>query len=279
MRKEVLYAILAGISIGLIAAFGTWKVSKLVKVTPPPVIKAQTPTPKVIDSISIDGYKNYDVVIDNPVIKGLYSPNTDIVISTETNDYYVKSNSEGEFEKQIEVPSGLSEIKINETKLKLIYSTEVELGRVGFVGTVTDIASGSIQIKNDKGEIKQISVNDSTTYINSLKKNAIVKITDLAIGDYIVTMGIVSTSKVLDAERILISSPLVENKQSLSLIDKIQVEKITIEKLSKTMINDIKIPTKWNGPNIKELKVGEDLIIVGITKGEKFDLRSIFVVE
>jgi len=269
MRKEVLYAIIAGISIGLLAAFGTWRVSKLVKVTPAPVTKKEVITTKNIDSVTIDGLKNYDVVIENPTIKGLYTPNADIVISTQDSDYYVKSNSEGEFELQIEIPAGLSIIKINDTKLALVYSTEVEAGSVSYAGTITDISSGTIQVKGEKGEIKQISTAETTTYINTLKKNIEVKQTDLAIGDYIVAIGKTNNNKVLSTERILITSPLVENKM--------EFKKILIEKISKTSINDIKLPTKWNGPNIKDLSEGQEIIIVGTTENEKYTLRSIFI--
>lgn len=269
MRKEVLYAIVAGISIGLAVAFGTWKVSKLVKVTPAPIVKRESPTPKPVDTTTITNLKDYDVVTENPIIKGLSAPNKDIIISTQNSDYYIKSNTQGEFEKQIEIPAGMSEVKINETKLILVYSSAVETGKTATAGTVTDIATEAIQIKNDKGEIKQISVNTNTKFINTLKKNIEVKVTDLAIGDYIVAIGIVSVNKVMSSERILITSPLIENK--------IAVEKITIEKLSKTMINDIKLPTKWNGPNVKELEVGEEIYITGFNPDEKtYTLRSIF---
>lgn len=247
----------------------------MVKVTPAPIVKKETPQPKNIDTITIDGLKNYDVVTEDPTIRGLTSPNTDIIISTNDFDYYTKSNTDGEFKKQIEIPAGMSAVTINNVKLILIYSTEVEAGRTAYVGTVTDISSGTIQIKGDKGDIKQISTNKDTKYIsdrlsvNGLKKNIEIKETDLAIGDYVVAMGIPNISKVLTTDRILITSPLVESK--------IEYSKITIEKLTKTMINDITLPKKWNGPNIKELEVGDEIIIVGTRPEEKtYTLRSIF---
>jgi hypothetical protein len=104
-----------------------------------------------------------------------------------------------------------------------------------------------------------------------LKKNAEVKSIDIAIGDYIVAMGFVNGNKVLLAKRILIASPLIENN--------IKVEKIEIVKLSKSYINEIKLPKKWKGPNIKELEVGQEIYIVGTKNEDKFDLRSIFVIQ
>ncbi len=269
MRKEVLYAVVAGISIGLIAAFGTWRISKLVKIKPTPINKIEVPTPKNIDTLTIDGLKNYDVVTDDPIIKGLTSPDSSVVISTNDTDYYTKSNSEGEFEIAIETPSGMSAIKINDQKLILIYSTDVETNKVAYVGTITDISAETIQVRGNKGEILQVSTNNSTRYINNLRKDIEVKMTDLAIGDYVVAIGDQATNKVLTANRILVASPLVDNK--------IEVQRITIEKITKNVINDIKLPAKWNGPNIKELEVGEEVILVGIRVDEKtYTLRSIF---
>lgn len=269
MRKEVVYAIVAGILIGLIVAFGTWRVSKIVKETPMPIAKKETLAPKIIDRISISNFTNYSVVNANPVIKGLASPNSDIVISTEDDDYYTKANKDGEFEAEVEIPAGLSEIKINEEKLLLVYSPQAGENSTSYVGTITDISSGNIQIKSDNGTILQISANDESSYINTLKKNIDIKESDLAIGDYIIAIGKENTNKVLTAQRILVSSPLTENN--------IEVQKITIEKLSKTMINDIKLPTKWNGPNVKELEIGEEIYVAGRRVDDKtYTLRSIF---
>jgi hypothetical protein len=270
MRKEVIFAILAGISIGLVAAFGTWRVSKLVKPTPQSTTKTAKTTPqKKIDTVTIDNLKDYDVVTEIPTIKGLAAPNTDIIVSTQESDYYTKSDSDGEFEIKIEIPTGISEVKINDQKVILVYSSEVESGSVSYAGTITDISSNTIQIKNKEGLILQISTPEETKYINTLKKNVEVKHTDLAIGDYIVAMGKISANKVLTTQRILITSPLMENNY--------QVEKIEIEKLSKTNINNVTLPKKWNGPDIKELEVGKEIYIIGNTNEGRYSLRSIFI--
>ena len=276
MRKEVVFAILAGISIGLIAAFGTWRISKLVKTGPKTVIKKESPAPVKVTSISVENFNDFDVFTDDPTIKGLTTPNSDIVVSTTDKDFYTKSNFDGVFEITIELPAGLSRVMINDKKFIVVYSTEVERGSTSFVGTVTDISSGTIQIKPDKGGILQTSVDENTKYINGLKKNIEIKQSDLAIGDFIVAIGrtngngAVMNSKVLKTERILITSPLSENK--------IEVEKIEIEKLSKTMINDIKLSKKWNGPDIDDLNIGQEIYIIGTRVDDKnYTLRTIFI--
>lgn len=277
MRKEVIYAILAGISIGLFVAFGTWKMTKMIRKTPSISAKKATPNPQNISTLTIDNLKNFDILTNNPKINGLTSPNTDIIVSTQEKDYYTKSNNEGLFEIEFDLPAGISEIKINEQKLILVYSEEFEKyldenetnKTTAYVGTITDISSGTIQIKTSSGDIKQMSTADETSYINTLKKNIEIKATDLAIGDYIVSMGFINGNKVLHAKRILITNPIQENK--------IEAEQITIEKLTKTKINDIILPKKWNGPNIKDLEVEQEIYVTGTKTNDKFDLRSIFI--
>jgi len=83
-----------------------------------------------------------------------------------------------------------------------------------YLGVVTDIADSTIQIKTNEGEIKQIStVNGNVSVINVKgTNNKTVKITDIAIGDYIVAMGYVNSSSVLSAQRILITDPVTDPK-------------------------------------------------------------------
>lgn len=276
MRKEVFFAIVAGTLIGLLIAFGVWKITQSVRKMPIIEIKKNIP-PKVSISLNIENIDDFDVITENPfLIKGSNKPMSDIIISTIDEDFYVKVNKDGIFEKEIDLPAGISELKINEQKIIIVYSsefkkyvtTEEEENSTSYVGTITDIATQTIQVKTTNGDIKQISTSGDTSYINTLKKNTEVKTTDLAIGDYIVAMGFINGNKVLNTKRILIVSPVVTNN--------FEFEKITIEKLTKTTINNITMPKKWKGPNIKELKEGQEVIIVGTKENDKFTLRTIF---
>jgi hypothetical protein len=275
MRKEVVFAIIAGILIGLLGAFGAWKAAKMLKPKPVTIIKKETPQTKKINNLTIDNYKDFDVVTNSPIINGVSEPNAKILITTIENDYFGKANENGEFQIEISIPAGLSKIKIYDLdagtneELTLVYSSEVEEGLSSYIGTVTDISSGTIQVKIQNGGIAQISIESEAKIINTLKKNIEIKETDIAIGDYIVGMGKISANKVLQAKRILVTSPISENK--------VKVEKIIIEKLTKNLINDITLPKKWNGPNIKELEVGQEIYIVGTEAEDKtYTLRSIF---
>ncbi|HCR35621.1 hypothetical protein A2130_00855 [Candidatus Woesebacteria bacterium GWC2_33_12] len=271
MRKETILAILAGISIGLIFAFGSWRLIKNIKRNVPVSTSRPTPIQKTDLFVTLDKLSSFDVIVDKEYrLTGLTNPNSNVLVITEEKDFLTKSNAKGSFEIIVTFPQNLSEVKINDTKINLVFSSEFkELGATSYVGTVTDITGGTIQIKDPQGEIKQASVEDDTKYINTLKKNIEVKSTDLAIGDYIVAMGFINGNKVLKTKRILITSPMEENKFEAKLI--------TIEKLTKTKINDITLPKKWVGPNVKDLEIGQKIIVTGKTENDIFSLRSIFV--
>jgi hypothetical protein len=288
MRKETILAIFAGITIGIIFAFGGWRLVKTFKKNVPITSPQPTPTQKKDFSITLYNLSDFDVVYKDLVsFSGLTDPNTDVFVVTDEKDFSTKSTDNGSFEVDVTLPASLSEVKIfgfknpdqsSETKVKLVSSTEfakaieenTDLTKkpIAYVGTVTDISSGTIQIKDEEGDIKQISLLEETKFINTLKKNVEVKSTDLAIGDYIIAMGFINGNKVLKTQRLLITSPVEENK--------FEVRRITIEKLSKTKINDITLPKKWVGPNVNDLDEGQTIFVTGRTEKDIFSLRTIF---
>lgn len=319
MRKEVVFAIIAGISIGLVIAFGAWKITAAFKKSNVVEnIKKNLPPQNNI-SLSISNLNDFDIITVSPfTITGITKPKSDVVISTLEADFYNVAGEDGSFYVEVELPAGLSEIKVNETasldgkKLKVVYSSEFEkylpdnntglegtdestesgqneirakiekisLKKTAYIGTITDISSGTIQIKSVQGDIKQMSLSDETGFINTLKKNAEIKSTDLAIGDYIVAMGFVNGNKVLNAKRILVSGPMIENKyEAISGT----VKDASKTKLAITKDNgetfEITLPKKWVGPNIKDLEKNQKIIVVGLINEDKFDLRTIFVVK
>lgn len=318
MRKEVLFAIIAGTTIGLVIAFGAWKLTQIINKRPKVESTQKTPPPKQTNSLTISNLTDFDIVTEeNFNLVGLTTPNSPVLVSTIEEDFFTTSKQDGSFELEVTFPAGLSQIKVNSQEMLIVYSTEFNkylepeeevtqenketatdegslketvdeirekvkeelatksLKKTAYVGTITDIASGNIQIKALTGEIKQISVSNDASFVNSLKNNIEVKLNDLAIGDYIVAMGFTSSqntinnSKVLDGKRILISKTFEENIY--------ESEEIEILTLSKTKINDITLPKKWKGPNISELKEGQKIIIVGSRDEKKnYSLRSIF---
>ncbi len=172
-------------------------------------------------------------------------------ISGEESDYLTQASEKGIFEAEVDLISGVNQIKVTAidgkggqslTKVLVVYSSAFEpktflpsepaeasgenairdkvaqkvaeaLSKPkAFIGTVTDIADSTIQIKSTESQIEQISLSEEEIdVVNATgKTNKTVKLTDIAIGDFIVAMGYVNTNSVLSAQRILITSPVEE---------------------------------------------------------------------
>ena len=161
-----------------------------------------------------------------------------------------------------------------------------------YIGVVTDIAESTIQIKTTKGEIKQISINseDISVIKSSGTTSKSVKISDIAIGDFIAAMGYVNTSSVLMAQRILITSPITdpkitvnfgevkENNKSITITSKIDSQEVEITPNKKTIINNF---VGGEEEKIKQTDIKESSLVVFVDTGsvETPNIRSLFVVK
>jgi len=137
MRKEILFAILAGITFGLIIAFGVWRAN--IALRPEGANTTEEGTASEIVpadfGITIAKPENYQVITSSStVLTGITKPNVLLVTSTENEDYVVKANGDGEFEVEIDVVGGINEVILTafdtdgaetEERLTLIYSSEL----------------------------------------------------------------------------------------------------------------------------------------------------------
>ncbi|HTK03419.1 MAG TPA: hypothetical protein VL401_01465 [Alphaproteobacteria bacterium] len=257
MRKELIWVAIIGISFGLVIAFGFWRINANLK--PKGTSTQKTPQPKTVNSefkIALNKPDNNDVITASPMpISGITKPLSWIVISGEENDYIIQADEKGEFKQDVDLVSGINQIKITAfdaagsqsvEKVLVVYSSAFETDEKivskpkAYIGTVTDITDSTIQIKIG-GEIKQISTSDKVTVIKTGTTNKTVKLTDIAIGDFIVAMGYINSSSVLNSQRILITDPITEPKieakmGTISDIDK----KATLSKALKTKLKTIK---------------------------------------
>lgn len=264
MRKEVLFAILAGATLGLIIAFGVYRANLALS----PKEKGQaeaSPTPKPEFAITLAEPADLDVFTENPVsVSGITKAGAYVAISAEEDDYFVQADTKGAFEIEIELIGGVNEIIITAfdekgsevtQKLFLVYSTEFEKylpsqeqdgaeatdsvrekveqkvskalnSPKAQLGTVTDISESTLQIKTAGGEIKQLSVTNETSVIKTGTISREVKITDVAIGDHIVAMGFANGNGVLNTKRILITPP-IENTNRLAIFTKVSKDSNT----------------------------------------------------
>jgi hypothetical protein len=136
MRKEILFAILAGLTFGLIIAFGVWRANIALR---PDGVKTTAPedtseTAQADFGITIAKPQDYQVITTSPaVLTGITKPNVWVVISAKEEDYVAKADGSGEFEIEVDVVGGVNEIIITafdndgaetQEKLTLVYSSE-----------------------------------------------------------------------------------------------------------------------------------------------------------
>jgi hypothetical protein len=147
MRKEVIFAIFAGIMLGLLVAFGIWRADNALKpavdtnlaTNDNPQYSTTTANSSKNSSqqntdLAISSIESGDVFTENPVIlKGLTHPNVNLVISTENDDFLLNSDATGQFEKEIALTGGINNILItaydnkgfsSSTSLKIVFSSE-----------------------------------------------------------------------------------------------------------------------------------------------------------
>lgn len=312
MRKEVWFAIVGGIVLGLVIGFGVYRINFAFKKTGP---TQTSPTPAPVNGQGLTIAKpNYDDVITSlpQSINGITAKDSWVVISGNLSDYVFKSDEKGVFEKEIDLEGGINQIivssigidnKIASQNLRLIYSTQIAtpeptkeetssesavreavIKKVeealnspkAYLGTVTDIAEGTLQLKSDSGTIEQVSTkNEELVVIKTLPINKTVKFADIAIGDYIVAMGYTNGNHVLSAKRILITNPLppLEIKIISGPVKSISKKEIVINENEKAVVNS---STKLSNKNIK---TGNSVIVVGTTVKDVFSARTIFLVE
>ncbi|OGM24553.1 hypothetical protein A2627_03455 [Candidatus Woesebacteria bacterium RIFCSPHIGHO2_01_FULL_39_28] len=141
MRKEVLFAIVAGGLVGLIIAFGVWRANKAISSKPAEKIAVEatpeeqaTATPKPETGLVIASPEDQTVIVETPVtISGLSRSNSIIAILGEEKDYVIQNESNGEFKVDLDLVPGVNQIKIisfdkdgqkTEKNLNLVYSSE-----------------------------------------------------------------------------------------------------------------------------------------------------------
>lgn len=248
MRKETTFAIIFGITLGLILAFGIYRANKAIKQNSQGI----TIDTEVVDKDSPETEGNTPLTLLKPdnmqvfgtdviQITGTTKANSYLVVTGGTSDYFTKSSSDGSFNFEYEIDPSINYLDINSIsennsrsniKLEIVYSSEaiksdslesddveekieeklenVQKKAEFFKGTVTDITDMSIQMKTTSGEIKQISYTSTLTSFAKIgKTTGKIAPSDVAIGDYILALGYKKDNSVLDAFRIIVTQPEV----------------------------------------------------------------------
>lgn len=332
MKKEVGYAIIAGILLGLVVAYGVYRInSQISKSNKQSAASVTSPTPTPQTSTT----KEFKIVLDKPEendvisepvveVSGITKPNYWIAVTGEGKDYALKSDSSGGFKEKVDLTSGINQIKVTAfdtngnqsiSEVLVIYSsafnqsdasasaktatgssdlakeTQKNVNNVlnkpkAYIGTVTDVTGTTIELKSNKGDIKQIAMNiDTTTVVNITgTNNKTVKTSDIAIGDFIAAMGSIGQNSVLNAQRVLITDALGENKNTVNIgkISTVSRKSVDVGGLTDGKTQTLTPDTKTEVKTIKDgilsvfkfasLKT-DDTVIYTISPDPKTDTR------
>lgn len=328
MRKEVVFAIIAGSLLGLVIAFGIWRANLALKAMPVEQ-KETNQNSNNTNTISQFGLtiaspENQSISTSSSIeISGITRPNTFVVATTEKKDHISKSDEKGAFKVEVDLSGGINLIKLTsldpkngsaEQRISLIYSSEfkkfvetneedanestdeaetirekikekikdAENKPLAYIGTVTDITDKTIQIKDESGEILQISLDsEETEYVKSTTETKKIEHKDLAIGDYIAALGFKNTNNVLEGKRIIVTTKPAEVKLTTIFgeITKVAKSELTI-KDNEEFEWKTQFGKKWDGPNLSKSEVGQKVIVVGEQEEATLSsTRTLYLVE
>ena len=242
MRKEVIAAVIVGGLLGVFVAFGVWR-ANTVLTTEPVENTEDEPTEAESEAIDKDTAElalsspdNNQVVTDSAIeVTGITTPDSPVLVIGEDADAFAISNSDGSFTIPFELTAGTNQIEVfafdngqeKRGQRMVIFSSqfaETEAAEdpeeraeerveqssnppVAELGTVTDITDTTVEMRTEEGALKQLSIDEETTYVNVIGDTEEVAASDLAIGDYVIAMGFNDDTDVLSARRILIDTP------------------------------------------------------------------------
>src|SRR3989344_1226217 len=134
MRKEIVFAIVFGGIIGLIVAFGIWRVNSALSPKNKEVASVSSPTPRPEFLISIAKPEEKDVIAASPSeVTGLTKGNALVAVSAEGADYVTNAGADGTFSERIALVGGVNQLLFaaydeagnpTQTSLLVVYSSE-----------------------------------------------------------------------------------------------------------------------------------------------------------
>ena len=138
MRKEIIFAIIAGVVFGLIVALGIWRANSAI-VDDISTEKTATETPSSpqhqnsTNQLVISEPEENDVVTEDTVeLTGITKPSSWIAISAEEEEYTLKSSENGNFNQLVALEPGINRIVVTsfdetsktEVVVTVVYSSQ-----------------------------------------------------------------------------------------------------------------------------------------------------------
>lgn len=295
MRKEVLFAVVFGITFGLIVAFGVWRLNTNLSSGTGKDDDGSTtqtdesPAPSGEHALTIAKPNDYSIIKEESVsITGATKSDSWIIISNVDEDFVEQAKQDGAFEVSTDLQPGLNSLEIvavagddrREKTLPLVYSSsffesdendnksavekrieDAQNPPIAYVGNITDIFENTIHVRNGGEEIKQVSVSDSTTYTNDITDKES-SFEELAIGDHVIAMGFVNGNKVLETRRIVVSDAPTPLKRTIrfATVESVTKKELVLDQGGQTV--ELEFPKSWKGPDPDEIENNDELIVV-----------------
>lgn len=251
-------------------------------------------------------------------VSGITTPNTYISLLSIDSGFIEKTNDKGVFNFSIPVSKGLNKFKVavysdillnSDTEFQIVYSSEffeteikntidsskdesssesaeersarleIEILKkdpIAYIGTVTEITENKLEMEGLNSEILQANMDSNAKYIN--KEGKEIKFTDLAIGDHIAALGFKNDNDILATKRILITTPTDFSNRFMLAGSVIKIDKKVLSLISDNKTYEITFPKKWTGPEIKEVKGDDKVIVIGSNDDGKYTLEVIEII-
>lgn len=134
MRKEIVFAIVFGSILGLVVAFGIWRVNSALAPKREEGKTEASPTPTSGFLVSLAKPEERDVIPVTPApLNGLTKAGALIAVSAEEEDYLTMANDQGLFSESVDLVGGINQIlvisfddkgAVASTKVLVVYSSE-----------------------------------------------------------------------------------------------------------------------------------------------------------
>lgn len=233
MRKEVVIAIILGSFLGIFLAFilSQRAVKSRTKAQPTATAQEAIATTSTIPGTTTlqNEIASGELGLSTPAINTpIHSP-AKLTGSNANNSAYLMIFADGSeylyrteaptFSASITLSPGILPIELvnvsqsgaisrkTQTVLVTTLPGEISTGVKSSYGVITDITEGALQMRTNGGAVEQITTNGSTIYKNVVKGVKDIKSTDLAIGDFVGTVGTTSGRGVVTAQEILVDTP------------------------------------------------------------------------
>lgn len=142
MRKEIIFALIIGLTIGLIVTYGVYTANKAISQRQKGVTANSTllpnPTASAEPLMSLSISNPQDGIVTSEAttkIEGVTLPEAVVTILTEDNQYIVEADENGVFQQEVDLVKGANTLEISATDLntitqqktiQIVYSTEVD---------------------------------------------------------------------------------------------------------------------------------------------------------